>query len=122
VTVAEVAATFGGSMTKFIAVAVRGTDCGALEALSARTMVAARGPTAAGVKVTLIRQVAAGATGAVHVFFWVKSPAFAPENEMEPMTRAPVPAFVMVRAAAALAVPTNWFAKLTVEGERETAA
>jgi hypothetical protein len=70
-------------------------------------MVAVRGPTAAGMNVTLIRQVAAGATGAVQVFFWVKSAAFVPENEIGPMTRAPVPVFVMVRATAVLAVPTN---------------
>lgn len=41
---------------------------------------------------------------------------------MELMTSAPVPVFVIVRATGALAVPTNWFAKFTVEGEREIAA
>ena len=52
----------------------------------------------------------------------MKSAAFVPENEMEPMTSAPVPVFVMVRATGALAVATNWFAKFRVDGERETAA
>jgi hypothetical protein len=85
-------------------------------------MVAVREPTALGMNVTLIKQVAAGATGVVQVFFWVKSAAFAPGNAMEPMTSAPEPVFVTVRATGALAVPTNWFAKFRVEGERETAA
>jgi hypothetical protein len=52
----------------------------------------------------------------------MKSVGFVPENEIELMTSAPVPVFVIVRATGALAVPTNWFAKFTVEGERETAA
>ena len=93
-----------------------------MDALSARTMAAVREPTALGMNVTLIKQVAEGATGAVQVFFWVKSVAFVPENAMEPMTSAPVPEFVTVRATGVLAVPTNWFAKFTGEGERETAA
>ena len=85
-------------------------------------MVVVREPTALGMNVTLIKQVAAGATGAVHVFFCVKSVAFAPENAMEPRTSAPEPVFVTVRGTGELAVPTNWFAKFTVEGEMETAA
>ena len=43
-------------------------------------------------------------------------------DAMEPRTSAPEPVFVTVRGTGALAVPTNWFAKFTVEGERETAA
>ena len=80
-------------------------------------MLAVRAPTAVGANVTLIRQVAAGATGAVQVFFWVKSAAFVPENEMEAMTSAPEPVFVTVRATGALPVPTNWLAKFTDDGE-----
>lgn len=81
-----------------------------------------RAPTAVGLKVTFIMHVAAGAIGAWHVSFSRKSVGFAPENEMELVTRAPVPVFVTVIATGGLGAPTNWLAKFTVDGERETAA
>lgn len=122
VTVADVEPRFDGSMAKFIAVPVRGIDWGVSGALSARTTEAARAPTEAGMNVTLITHAAAGAIGGLQVSFSRKSAAFAPENEMAPMTRAPVPVLVTVIAAGELAAPTNWLAKFMVEGERETAA
>ena len=76
-------------------------------ALSARIMETERGPTVVGLKVTLIVHVAAGAIGIWHVSFSRKSVGFAPENEIEPTTRAPVPVFVAVIATGGLAAPTN---------------
>ena len=122
VTVAEVAPTLGGSMAKFVAAPTRGTDCGVFAVLSASVKVALRVPTAVGMNVTLTVQVAAGAIGLLHVSCSRKSVGFAPENDKDAITSAPVPEFVMVSATGGLGVPTSWFVKFKLEDDMETMA
>jgi hypothetical protein len=86
--------------------------------------VAVRAPLAAGVKVTLIVQVALAASvlglmGQVSVS--PKSLAFAPLTAMLLNMSAAVPLLVSMIARVALVVPTFWFPKLTLVGLRVTA-
>jgi len=74
-----------------------------------------------GVKVTLIRQflpAASVAGGTGHVFVCTKSPTFVPTTAMLFSIIPALPVFLNVTACAALAVPTAWLAKVSVEGDK----
>ena len=77
-------------------VPVRLTACGLPVASSAIESEAARLPLAAGVKVTLIVQLAPAATLDPQVLVWVKSPALEPEIEMPVTLKAALPVLVKV--------------------------
>jgi hypothetical protein len=84
---------------------VRFTLCGLVLALSISVRLAARAPLAKGVNVTLIEQLALGATVGPHVFAeMAKSPGFAPGRAALDMLRTPLPVFVTVTDCAALVV------------------
>ena len=65
---------------------------------------AVRVPVAAGVKVTLIVQLAPAASELPQVFIWAKSPALAPVTEMPLIVRAALPVLLRVTVRAALVV------------------
>lgn len=101
-------------------VPVKGTVCGLPVALSVMLTEALAAPVAAGVKVTLMVQLAppasvAGLTGQVLV--WPKSPGFVPERLMLVMLRAWPPLLVNVTACDPLVVPTSWPANVRLVGE-----
>ena len=75
-------------------------------------------PAAAGVKVTLIAQLAPAATVLPQLLVWAKSP-FA--VTLVKLSAAP-PVLVSATACAALVVPTVWLPKLTLDGDKLTAA
>src|ERR1017187_9470189 len=79
--------------------------------------VAARAPAAVGLKVTLIVQLAPGATLDPQLLVRAKSPALAPETAMPVIFNAAFPELARVIACAALGGPTPWLAKVRVEGE-----
>ena len=82
---------------------VRDTLCGLPEALSTTVTEPDRVPTAAGVKVTLIEQLAPTASVVPHVFVWEKSPVIViPE-----IVTGVVPVFDSVALWTSLVVPTN---------------
>ena len=83
------------------------TVCGLPAALSLMFNVADRAPAAAGVKVIAIKAFEPGliVTGAAGVA--ANSPAFAPVNVSDEITRSAVPGFVTVTDCAALLVPMS---------------
>jgi hypothetical protein len=86
-----------------------------------KATVAVRAPTAVGVKVTLMVQLALAATLEPQVLLaMLKSPGLAPEVEMELMVRALVPVLVRVTVCGGLVVPTVWLANGRVVGDRLT--
>jgi hypothetical protein len=99
-----------------IAVPVRPTACGLPDASLVLATVPLLVPTAVGVKVTLIVQLAPARTFVPQVFAWAKSPL----ATMLVMARDRLPLFVRVTGCAGLVVPTRWVAKLKLEGERAT--
>src|SRR5262249_52295923 len=99
------------------------TVCGLLAALSVMVTFAVRAPTANGVNVTLIAQLAfaasvVGLSG--HVVVCAKSPAFVPVIPMLAIVSAPGPLFVTVTLCAALVVFTVWLAYVNVPGATVT--
>ena len=90
-------------------------------ALSATLSVAAKAPRAEGVKVTPMVQLPPAATELPQVLVWAKLLALVPESAMLVMLKAALPELVSVIACAALlVVPTDWFPKDRVPGERLT--
>ncbi len=88
-------------------VPVSGTDCGLPGALSVKDKLADRAPAAAGVKVTLTVQCAAGASVAAQVFAEItKSVAFVPVGAMLVILSVEAPVFVSVVVSAADVVLT----------------
>jgi hypothetical protein len=83
------------------------TDCGLPAASSVIVTAADRDPVAAGLKVTLIVQLALTATELPQLFVWEKSPAAAPETVMLVTFKTALPVLVTVIARAALAVLTG---------------
>ena len=81
-----------------VPVPLRLTVCGLPVLLSVRVMAAVRVPLAAGVKVTLIAQLAPAATLAPQLFVWAKSLALLPESAILEMLKAALPE--LVRAIA----------------------
>jgi len=57
-----------------------------------------------------------------HVFVCEKSPALVPVRRTLVMVSDSAPVFVRVTTEAGLDAPTDWFAKVTLEGERVTVA
>jgi hypothetical protein len=76
----------------------RGTVWGLPTALSATMTAAVRVPAAAGLKVTLMVQLAPAATLAPQLLVWAKSLAFAPETATLVTFRSPLPVLVRVIA------------------------
>src|ERR1700680_2069077 len=93
-------------------VPVRVTVCGLLAALSVMVTEAARGPTAAGLNVTLIVQFApvASVAGDLRQVFAVmaKSVGLAPVTAMVVIVRGAVPLSVRVMVCAGEVLPTCW--------------
>jgi hypothetical protein len=94
------------------------TNCGLLGAESLMVRVPTFEPKAVGIKVTLIVQMALGATGAPQVFVWLK-PALA---IMGPTVRGAVPVLVTVMTCGALVEPTTWGPKVRLVGASDTDA
>ena len=67
--------------------------CGLPAALLAIETAAVRVPVLVGVKVTLITQLAPGASSLPHSFVWLKSAALLPVIDTLDMSSAPVPVF-----------------------------
>src|SRR2546422_733581 len=103
-------------------VPARDTDCGLPAALSVMFTVAARTPVAAGVKLTLIVQLAPGATepapvGQVLPAAKAKSAACAPVMVMLVRFSGAPPLLVSVTFCAALVVPTRCLPKALIVAE-----
>ena len=78
--------------------------------------LAERLPVAAGVKITLIEQLEAGATVPPQVLLWEKSPGFEPVNEV-PNVSAASPVLERVTILFALATLTAWLPNASDVGE-----
>jgi hypothetical protein len=79
---------------------------------------AVRVPLAAGLKVTLIAQLAPAATLEPQLLDWVKSPALAPDTAMLLTLKSALPELVRVIVCADVVAPTAWLANARLEGER----
>ena len=83
------------------------TDCGLPAASSVIVTAADRDPAAAGLKVTLMEQLAPAATLEPQLLLCEKSLALTPENATAVRFNAALPVLVRVIACAALAVLTG---------------
>jgi hypothetical protein len=83
--------------------------------------LAVRAPTAFGLNLTLMVQLAPPARLVPQVWLRVKSLLLAPVRLMPVMLRAPLPLLVKVTTLAALVVPTARAAKLRLAGDKDTA-
>ena len=99
-------------------VPARATDCGLPVALSVKVSVALKDPLAAGVKVTLILQLAPAATLDPQLFVSAKSLGFVPAIEIAVILKAALPELLNVTVWAELVVATVWLAKVRLDGER----
>jgi hypothetical protein len=99
---------------------LRGAVWGEPVALSETEINAERAPTACGVNVTVIVQLAPAATLVPHVFVWPKSPALLPVTVIPPIERGPEPPLVSVIVFGGLVVLTFWSANDKVEGLKAT--
>ena len=97
---------------------LRGTHCGLPVALSVMQSVALRAPTAVGVNVTWMLQLAAGARPVPQLFVEiVKSPLFTPAMAIVDMVRGATElAFVTEMGRHAVAVFTDWLPQLRLVG------
>jgi hypothetical protein len=95
------------------------TNCGLLGAESLMVRVPVFDPKTVGMKVTLIVQMALGATGAVHVLVCTPKPALA---DIIPKVRGAVPVLVTVTTCGALVEPTTWGPKVRLVGASDTDA
>jgi hypothetical protein len=75
-------------------------------------------PPARGLKVTLIPQLVPADSEVPHVLLWLKSAPFGPEMLIEVIANVAFPVLLRVTTLAAPAVPTAWFANVTLTGER----
>ena len=105
-----------------VPVPVRVTDCGLPVALSVILIEAERLPLAAGVNVTLIAQLPFAASEVPQALICAKSPLFVPVTDMLVRVKLALPVLVKVTDCEALATPTGWFPKATLDGERLTLA
>jgi hypothetical protein len=101
-----------------VPVPVRVTDCGLPLALSVRVRAALRDPAAAGVKVTLIVQLAPTATLDSQLLVCPKALGFVPVMPILVMLKAASPVLLSVTDWAALVEPTVWLAKVRLGVER----
>jgi len=90
-----------------VAVPLTTADCGEPVALSATEIAALRPPAEAGVKLTVIVQLAPAASELPQLFDCLKLLAFAPVTEMLVIVSAAVPGFDSVIGKAVAAAPTN---------------
>src|SRR5579864_2944787 len=97
-----------------------GTVCGLLGELSVMLRVAVRLPTDWGVNVTLIVQLAPGATVAPQVVVWEKSGGLLPPRAMPDILSATDAVLVRVITNGGLLVPTICFPKDRLGGESTT--
>src|SRR5262249_4358787 len=102
------------------------TVCGLPGALSAIDTLATRAPTAVGVKVTGVVQLAfaasvLGAIGQVGFGANAKSPAFVPPSVIELIVSGAVPVFFSVTDCSGLVVLTVWLPKVRLAGVSVTA-
>ena len=94
--------------------------CALLGALSAMVTFAVSVPLIEGVNVTVIVQVAWGATALVQVLVWLKSALLVPVT-LTPVTfRSVLPVLVTVTVCGLLVVPTFWLPKLRLDGDSAT--
>jgi hypothetical protein len=82
-------------------------DCGEPAALSAAEIAALKVAADAGVKVTVMVQVAPAASEAGQLLVWPKLPALVPVTEMLAIVKAAVTGFDSVMGKAVAAVPTS---------------
>jgi hypothetical protein len=90
-----------------VPVPMMAADCGEPVALSATETEAEKAVAEAGVKVTLIVQVAPAARLAPQLLVWAKSAALVPVTEMLLMVRAALPGLESVMGRAVAEVPTS---------------
>jgi hypothetical protein len=103
------------AMEKSVPVPTRSRLCGVPAALSATVTEAVRLPASAGVKVTLIVQLAFASSVALlagQVFVCAKSPLFVPPIPMLEMVSGALPLFVRVTTCAEPLVVTSWLPTL----------
>lgn len=96
------------------------TCCGLPTALSVTLRAALRAPLAAGLKVTLIVQLAPAASELPHVWVCAKSGALVPVIAMAMIVRDAEPVFLSVTVLTPVVVPIASVPKLTLAGERLT--
>jgi len=101
-----------------VPVPLRLTVCGLNGALSATANVAVRDPPCIGVNVTLIVQLAPGASELPHVVLRAKSAGSVPVKLMLVILRDAVPKLVSVTDCAVLVVRTGWVAKVRLLVDR----
>jgi hypothetical protein len=101
---------------------VKGAVCGLPGALSVAVSEALAFPTAVGVKVTRIPQLALDGSGNWQLFpFWANSLLFAPLMPIDATVRVPTPVLMIVINRGLLLAPTVWLPKLRLVGENVTA-
>jgi hypothetical protein len=103
-------------------VPLRAAVWGEPAALSVTVTDAERAPTACGVNLTEIVQLAPAATLVPHVLVWLKSATLVPAIAMLVIDKAPEPAFESVIVPAELVVCTVRFPNARLEGVNETCA
>lgn len=101
-----------------VPVPVTAADCGEPAALSAMEIAAVRAAAEAGVKVTVMVQVAPAASDAPQLLLWPKELALAPVTEMLVMLRGAVPGLDSVMGRAVADVPTVVLGKASGFGLR----
>jgi hypothetical protein len=100
--VAEDGEPFEVASAKSCPVPLSDTDWGLFAALSVSVSVPVRLPVAVGVKVTLIVQLAPGATEPAQVLVWAKSPVVLMSSDV----RVPLPVLFRVRVWGELEIET----------------
>jgi hypothetical protein len=95
---------------------VRLAMCGLPPPLSKLERFAVRFPLAEGVNVTVIEQLAPGATLLPQVLIWAKSPASAPATEILVILTATLPLLLSVIFLGMLLVPTGWLPNFKLAG------
>ena len=100
----------------FTPVPLRPTVCGVPVALSATLTVAVNVPVVAGLKVTVMVQLALAATLLPHVLVWLKELGSVPLMLMATLSSGPVPVFLSVMAFVALEVPVSVLEKASELG------
>lgn len=106
-----------GAMEKSSPVPVRLTVCGLPIPLSLIVTVPVLAPLATGSKKTPMAQLDPAERLLPHELIWPKSAGLVVTLEM---MRGTIPVFISVTVCGRLLVPTNWFAKVMLEGETVT--
>jgi len=106
--------------TGFAPVPAKLTVCGLSRTLSAIVRAALLLPSAAGVKVTWMAQLAPTPSVDPQVCAWVKSPLFSPVMAMLVRVSGTLPVLVKVTVCAELLLPGIWSGKVSDEGDNST--